>query len=95
MGEPFRHRLRVRFSDCDPQGVVFYANHLEYFDVAITELWREVASYLERILQGTKPADLPVQLPTKYNLVINLKTAQALGLTLPPSLLFQATKVIR
>jgi ABC-type uncharacterized transport system substrate-binding protein len=60
-----------------------------------TELWREVASYLERILQGTKPADLPVQLPTKYNLVINLKTAQALGLTLPPSLLFQATKVIR
>jgi putative tryptophan/tyrosine transport system substrate-binding protein len=59
------------------------------------ELWREVASYLERILQGTKPADLPVQLPTKYNLVLNLKTAQALGLTLSPSLLFQATKVIR
>lgn len=59
------------------------------------ELWREVASYLERILHGSKPTDLPVQLPTKYNLVINLKTAQALGLTLPPSLLFQATKMIR
>ena len=41
MGSPFRHRLRVRYSDCDPQGVLFFANHLTYFDVAITELWRE------------------------------------------------------
>jgi putative ABC transport system substrate-binding protein len=59
------------------------------------ELWRGVASYLDRILHGTKPADLPVQRPTKYELVINLKTAQALGLTIPPSILIQATKVIR
>jgi len=38
---PFRHRIRVRFSDCDPQGVLFFGNHLTYFDVAMTELWRE------------------------------------------------------
>ena len=41
MPEPFRHRMRVRFNECDPQGVVFYANYLVYFDVAMTELWRE------------------------------------------------------
>ena len=41
MGEPFRHRIRVRWNECDLQGVVFYANYLVYFDVAMTELWRE------------------------------------------------------
>ena len=41
MGNSFRHRVRVRYSDCDPQGVLFFANHLTYFDIAITELWRE------------------------------------------------------
>jgi ABC-type uncharacterized transport system substrate-binding protein len=60
-----------------------------------TELWQAVASYLERILHGTKPADLPVQRPTKYQLVINLKVAQTLGLTMPPALLFKADEVIR
>jgi putative ABC transport system substrate-binding protein len=59
------------------------------------ELWREVASYLERILHGAKPADLPVQRPTKYQLIMNLKTAQALGLTISPTLLFKADEVIR
>jgi len=41
VGSSFRHRVRVRYSDCDPQGVLFFANHLTYFDIAITELWRE------------------------------------------------------
>ena len=85
-----RHRLPAVYFD----RVFVEAGGLMSYSPNVIDQYRRAAGYVDRILRGEKPGDLPVQAPTKYELIINLKTAKALGLTVPPSLLTRADEVI-
>jgi putative ABC transport system substrate-binding protein len=97
----FIHRLRIntlalgaRLPTMHSLREYVEASGLISYGPSWSDQWRRAADYIDKILRGTKPADLPVQQPTKFDLIINLTTAQALGLTVPPTLLARADEVI-
>jgi putative tryptophan/tyrosine transport system substrate-binding protein len=95
------HRTRLADLAAKSRLPAIYTNRLPVevgglmsYGPSFSDLWRRAAGYVDRILKGAKPGDLPVEQPTKFELVINLKTAKALGLTIPQSLLLRADQVI-
>jgi putative ABC transport system substrate-binding protein len=96
------HRKRIsellekaRMPAIHPSVVWMDAGGLMYYGANTRDLYRRAAYYVDKIVKGTKPSDLPVEAPTKFELVINLKTAKQIGLTIPPNVLARADKVIK
>ncbi len=87
--------VRYRLPTIFPSREFVELGGLMSYGVNYAELYHRAATFVDKIFKGAKPGDLPVEEPTNFELVINLKTAKALGLTFPPSMLFQADEVIR
>jgi putative tryptophan/tyrosine transport system substrate-binding protein len=87
--------LKSRLPSTHPNKEFVDAGGLMYYGADLADSYRRVAYYVDRILKGAKPADLPVEQPTKFELVINLKTAKQIGLTIPPNVLVRADRVIK
>jgi ABC-type uncharacterized transport system substrate-binding protein len=86
--------LGARLPTIYPNRIYLEGGGLVSYGVNNTDLFRRTGDYVDKILHGAKPADLPVEQPTKFELIINLSTAKALGLTMPPTLLARADEVI-
>jgi putative ABC transport system substrate-binding protein len=87
--------VKSRLPAIYPQTEYTEAGGLMYYDASTTDLFRRVATYVDKILKGAKPADLPVEQPTKFEFIINLKAAKQIGLTIPSNVLARADKVIK
>jgi putative ABC transport system substrate-binding protein len=87
--------LKSRLPSTYPYREAVDAGGLMYYGADLADSYRHVATYVDKILKGAKPSDLPVEQPTKFELIINLKSAKQIGLTIPPNVLARADRVIR